>query len=71
LLGDLAAALGELEKTIEATRAGRRDHPSLRSGQVVGASADLNAVAAEIHRASLFDQPLTPARNTSAGWEER
>ena len=42
LLEDLAAALGELEKTIEATRAGRRDH--------VGASADLNAVAAEIKK---------------------
>jgi hypothetical protein len=42
LLEDLAAALGELEKTIEATRAGRRDH--------VGASADLTAVAAEIKK---------------------
>jgi len=42
LLDDLAAALGELEKAIEATRAGRRDH--------VGASADLNAVAAEIKK---------------------
>ncbi len=42
LLEDLAAALGELEKTIEATRSGRRDH--------VGASADLNAVAAEIKK---------------------
>jgi hypothetical protein len=42
LLDDLAGALGEFEKTIEATRAGRRDH--------VGASADLNAVAAEIKK---------------------
>jgi hypothetical protein len=40
LLDDLATALGEFEKTLEATRAGRRDH--------VGASADLQAVAAEI-----------------------
>ena len=40
LLDDLAKALGELEKTLEATRAGRRDH--------VGASADLTAVASEI-----------------------
>ena len=37
LLDDLAGALGGLEKTIESTRAGRRDH--------VGASADLKAVA--------------------------
>jgi len=27
--------LGEFEQTIEATRAGRREHPSLRSGHVV------------------------------------
>jgi hypothetical protein len=40
LLDDLAAALGEFEKTLEATRSGRRDH--------VGASADLDAVATEI-----------------------
>ncbi len=40
LLGDLAGALGEFEQTIEATRAGRREH--------IGASADLEAVAAEI-----------------------
>lgn len=40
LLDDLAGALGEFEKTIEVTRAGRRDH--------VGASADLEAVGAEI-----------------------
>ena len=40
LLDDLAGALGELEKTMEATRAGRRDH--------VGASADLQAVGAQI-----------------------
>ena len=50
LLDDLAGVLGGLEKTIEATRAGRRDHPSLRSGQVVGASADLQAVGAEIKK---------------------
>jgi len=42
LLDDLAAALGEIEKTIEATRAGRRGH--------VGASADLQAVAVEIKK---------------------
>ena len=42
LLDDLAAALGEFEKTIEATRAGRRNH--------VGASADLQSVAAEIKK---------------------
>jgi len=40
LLGDLALALGEFEQTFEATRAGRREH--------IGASADLEAVAAEI-----------------------
>ena len=40
LLDDLAKALAEFEKTLEATRAGRRDH--------VGASADLEAVATEI-----------------------
>ena len=40
LLDDLARALGEFEKTLEATRAGRRDH--------VGASADLQVVTAEI-----------------------
>lgn len=40
LLDDLTAAVGEFEKTLEATRAGKRDH--------VGASADLQAVAAEI-----------------------
>jgi len=39
LLGDLALALGEFAQTIEATRAGRREH--------VGAIADLEAVAAE------------------------
>ena len=48
LLDALAGALGEFEKTLEASREGRRNHPSLRSGQVVGASADLEAVAAEI-----------------------
>lgn len=42
LLDDLAGALGEFEKTIEVTRAGRRDH--------VGASADLQAVGAEIKK---------------------
>jgi hypothetical protein len=42
LLDDLAGVLGEFEKTIEATRAGRRNH--------VGASADLQAVAAEIKK---------------------
>ncbi|HLZ44285.1 MAG TPA: hypothetical protein VKQ05_01245 [Gemmatimonadales bacterium] len=42
LLADIAAVLGEIEKTIEASRAGRRDH--------VGASADLKAVAAEIKK---------------------
>ena len=42
LLDDLAGALGGLEKTIESTRAGRRDH--------VGASADLQTVAAAIKK---------------------
>jgi hypothetical protein len=37
---DLAKALGEFERSLEATREGRREH--------VGASADLIAVAAEI-----------------------
>ncbi len=40
LLDDLAKDLAEYERTLEATRAGRRDH--------VGASTDLNAVASEI-----------------------
>ena len=40
LLDDIAAAVAELEKTLEATRAGRRDH--------VGASTDLEAVTGEI-----------------------
>jgi len=40
LLDDLEAAVVELEKTLEVTRAGRRDH--------TGATADLEAVAAEI-----------------------
>jgi hypothetical protein len=40
LLDDLALGLAEFEKTLEATRAGRRDH--------VGASADLRSVATEI-----------------------
>ena len=40
LIDDLGTALTEFEKTLEATRAGRRDH--------VGASADLQSVTAEI-----------------------
>ena len=40
VLDELAAALGEFDKTLEATRAGRRDH--------VGASADLEAIGLEI-----------------------
>ena len=40
VLDELAAALGEFDKTLEATRAGRRDH--------VGASADLEALGLEI-----------------------
>ncbi len=40
LVDDLATALAQFEKTLEATRAGRRDH--------VGASADLQAVITEI-----------------------
>ena len=40
LLDALAGALGEFEKTLEASREGRRNH--------VGASADLKAVPAEI-----------------------
>jgi len=40
LLDDVAAAVAELEQTLEATRAGRRDH--------VGASTDLEAITAEI-----------------------
>ena len=40
MLDDLGAVLAEFEKTLEATRAGRRDH--------VGASADLRSVATEI-----------------------
>ena len=40
LIDDLGAAITEFEKTLEATRAGRRDH--------VGASADLQSVTTEI-----------------------
>ena len=40
LLDDLAASLTEFEQTLEATRAGRREH--------VGASGDLRSVATEI-----------------------
>ena len=40
LLADITAAIEEFEQTLEATRAGRREH--------VGASADLRAVMAEI-----------------------
>jgi hypothetical protein len=40
LLEDLNAGLAEFEQTLEATRAGRREH--------VGASADLKAVFSEI-----------------------
>jgi hypothetical protein len=40
LLEDLSAALAEFDHTLEATRTGRREH--------VGASADLQAVAAQI-----------------------
>jgi hypothetical protein len=40
LVDDLTAALAKFEQTLEATRAGRRDH--------VGASADLESVLSEI-----------------------
>jgi hypothetical protein len=40
LLDDIAAAVAEFEKTLEATREGRRDH--------VGASTDLDAIVSEI-----------------------
>ena len=40
LLDDIAAAVAEFEKTLEATREGRRDH--------VGASSDLEAIVSEI-----------------------
>jgi len=40
VVDDLGKSLGELERSLEATREGRREH--------VGASADLAAVAAEI-----------------------
>ena len=40
VLDDLAKALGEFEQTLEATRAGRREH--------AGASADLEAIGSEI-----------------------
>jgi len=48
VLGDIASALEEFEQTLEVTRAARREHPSLRSGQAVGASGDLRAVASEL-----------------------
>ncbi|HLZ45929.1 MAG TPA: hypothetical protein VKQ05_09670 [Gemmatimonadales bacterium] len=41
LLDDLGATLAEFEKTLEGSRAGRRQH--------MGATADLQAVAAEIN----------------------
>ena len=48
LLDDLTAALAEFENTLEASRTGRREH--------VGASADLEAVSAEIiERVRLLD----------------
>lgn len=48
LLDDLTAALAEFENTLEAWRTGRREH--------VGASADLEAVSAEIiERVRLLD----------------
>jgi hypothetical protein len=40
LIADITAAIEEFEQTLEATRAGRREH--------VGASADLRAVMAEV-----------------------
>ncbi|HEV2671248.1 MAG TPA: hypothetical protein VGU74_09160, partial [Gemmatimonadales bacterium] len=40
LLDDLAATIAEFEQTLEASRAGRREH--------VGASADLEAVSVQI-----------------------
>lgn len=40
VVDELAKALGEFERTLEATRAGRREH--------VGASAELEAIAVEI-----------------------
>ncbi|PYO96119.1 MAG: hypothetical protein DMD61_14585 [Gemmatimonadetes bacterium] len=40
LVDDLTAALAKFEQTLEATRAGRRDH--------VGTSADLDTVLSEI-----------------------
>jgi hypothetical protein len=40
VLDVLAAAVGEFDRTLEATRAGRREH--------AGASADLTAIGAEI-----------------------
>ena len=40
LLDDLGSALADFEKTLEASRTGRREH--------MGATADLTAVAAEI-----------------------
>ena len=49
LLDDLTAALAEFENTLEASRTGRREH--------VGASADLEAVSAEIiERVRLLDR---------------
>ena len=41
LLDDLGTTLAEFEKTLESSRAGRRDH--------MGATADLKAIAAEIN----------------------
>ena len=48
LVDALADAVSEFEQVLATSREGRRGHPSLRSGPVVGASADLKAVAREI-----------------------
>jgi hypothetical protein len=54
LLDEVSAAVGEFEKSLEATRAGRREH--------VGATADLRAVAAEISEQVLLIDGLVRYR---------
>jgi hypothetical protein len=60
LLDALAGALGEFEKTLEASREGRRNH--------VGASADLKAVAAEIKEQVRVLDGLRPKRRGAVAW---
>src|SRR5438874_4391984 len=59
-LADLAAAQAEFEQTLEATRAGRREH--------VGPSADLRAVATETAQQARWLDGLVRYRTRRGGW---